>query len=113
MKNSDFIKLKIAHLSVNKCWQGRRYKTDDYKKYEMLVLNKLPRTFNIPLGKLKVHIIFGVSSKLSDVDNGIKPFLDILQKKYGFNDNKIYVLKVEKEDVEKGKEFISFSIGCV
>ena len=47
---------------------------------------------------------------MSDVDNGAKPFIDILQKKYGFNDNQIYELHLYKEIVDKGNEFIDFSI---
>ena len=55
-------------------------------------------------------LIFGFSSKAGDIDNPIKLFLDILQKKYGFNDKNIYELQVEKRDVKKGKEFIQFKI---
>ena len=56
-----------------------------------------------------LHIEFGVSSKLMDIDNGIKPLLDILQKKYGFNDRDIYELHIKKTIVSKGNEFISIN----
>jgi len=36
--------------------------------------------------------------------------LDIMQKKYGFNDNQIFELNIRKCIVSKGKEFISVSI---
>ena len=61
-------------------------------------------------GRLSISLRFGVSSKNADVDNPIKPFLDILQKKYGFNDRQIYLLTVEKVDVPKGSEYIEFEI---
>ena len=61
-------------------------------------------------GKLSLRLRFGLSSKNMDVDNGVKPFVDILQKRYGFNDRYIYRLNVEKVDVKKGEEFIEFDI---
>ena len=30
----DSLSIDIKPLSVNKCWQGRRYKTSEYKAYE-------------------------------------------------------------------------------
>ena len=60
--------------------------------------------------KLKIEIVFGFSSSGSDIDNGLKPFLDCIQKKYGINDNKVYELNVKKEVVKKGNEFIEFKI---
>ena len=37
-----------------------------------------------------IKLEFGVSNKRFDWDNGIKNFVDILQKKYHFDDNRIY-----------------------
>jgi len=51
-----------------------------------------------------------VSNKGFDLDNSLKPFIDILQKKYGFNDNRIYSITAMKRIVPKGEEFISFDI---
>ena len=64
----------------------------------------------IPKGKLQIIYIFGLSSSLADNDNPIKPFQDILQAKYGFNDKLIYKTIIEKIDVEKSREFICFEI---
>lgn len=98
----------IKPLSVNKCWQGRRYKTDDYKEYEKAMLKILPKKIFIPKGKIWLKIKVCISSKNADIDNILKPTIDILQKKYGFNDRKIYRLSVIKEDVKKGFESIEF-----
>ena len=57
-----------------------------------------------------VNIQFSFSSLASDVDNPTKPFLDILQKKYGINDKHIVKLILEKVHVKKGDECILFSI---
>jgi Holliday junction resolvase RusA-like endonuclease len=97
-------------MSVNKAWQGKRFKTKTYKSYEQECLLLLPKVMAIPDGKLKVSLVFGVSSKLADADNPVKCFVDILQKKYGFNDNKIYKYDIEKKDVKKGFEYIAFKI---
>jgi hypothetical protein len=63
---------------------------------------------------LEISIVVGVSNMAFDVDNVVKPFLDILQKKYNFNDRYIFRLIVEKVIVVKGAEFVEFYIkNCV
>lgn len=69
----------------------------------------LPR-IKIPEGKLSVDYVFGVSSKMNDIDNQIKFVQDALSEKYLFNDRVIYRISAEKVDVKKGAEFISFDI---
>jgi Holliday junction resolvase RusA-like endonuclease len=64
----------------------------------------------IPDGDLEVHIQVGFSNKNADLDNVAKPFLDILQKRYRFNDSRVYVLNMYKKIVPKGEEYIAFSI---
>lgn len=104
-------KISISPLSVNRCWQGKRFKTKEYETYEEVLNMLLPRAIDIaPEGKLKLTIFFGVSSKLADIDNPVKPFQDILQKRYGFNDRRIYRLEIEKVDVPKGQEFIEWQL---
>jgi len=100
------IKINIKPLSVNNAWQGRRFKTDNYKQYEEELFLLLPKV-KIPKGKLKLNIIISFKNKLSDIDNPIKPFLDILQKAYEFNDRDIYELNIKKI---VGDEYIKFSI---
>ena len=92
----------IKPLSVNKAWQGKRFKTKDYLQYEKQVLLLLPRII-IPDGKLLLEITFGMSNKASDIDNPLKPFLDILQKKYNFDDKQIYKLIINKETPRQTK----------
>lgn len=101
--------IRIKALSVNAAWKGRRFKTDAYKDYEAALLLMLPR-LSIPKGKLSLDITVAFSSKASDLDNVLKPFIDILQKKYGFNDNRIYRLAIEKLNCNKGAEYIAFRI---
>lgn len=101
--------IKTQPLSVNKCWKGRRFKTDDYESYEWELFTKL-KSIELPKGKLSLFITFYLSNKLSDIDNPLKPFLDILQKKYKFNDRDIYEMRVVKKIVKKGEEGIYFDI---
>lgn len=103
------IKIGIKPLSVNATWKGRRYKTKEYKAYERAILLSLPK-FPIPNGKLKIYLEFGFSNKSSDWDNPIKPFQDILQKKYDFNDSRIYEAEVLKKIVPKGSEYVKFRL---
>ena len=103
-------KINIKPMSVNSAWQGKRFKTKRYKDYERECFFALPEGLVIPDGKIKVSLVFGFSSTLSDADNPVKCFIDILQKKYKFNDNKIYEYSIKKVDVQKGDEFIEFNI---
>jgi len=102
--------IDIKPMSVNEAWQGRRFKTTEYKQYERDVLLMLPATVKIPEGPIELSLSFDFSNGQSDIDNGVKPFVDILQKKYGFNDRDIYNLHVYKRVVKKGQEQIRFKI---
>lgn len=103
-------RINIKPLSVNRAWQGKRFKTPEYKQYERDCLLLLKNRNEKIEGSLGILLIFGVSSTLADTDNPVKPFVDILQKKYGFNDNRIYTQIVRKVDVPKGLEFIEFRL---
>jgi Holliday junction resolvase RusA-like endonuclease len=101
--------IKIKPLSVNEAWQGKRYKTAKYKAYEKMLMLLLPK-MEVNSEKLQVDILFGISNKNADIDNPVKPLLDILQKKYRFNDRQIYALNIKKIDVKKGQEFIEIKL---
>ncbi len=103
-------RVEIKPLSVNQAWQGKRFKTKNYQNYEKEVLLKLHPFTLVIKEPVELIIIVGFSNAASDADNAVKPFLDILQKKYDFNDKYIYRLVVEKVIVKKGEEFIEFFI---
>lgn len=102
--------IQIKPLSVNQVWQGKRFKTPKYKSYEMELMLMLPPIKVDFKSDLQIDLTFGFSSKLADIDNPLKPILDVLQKKYGFDDRQIYELNVKKEIVKKGDEFIKLQI---
>ena len=101
--------LDIKPMSVNTAWQGRRFRTDTYKKYQRDIAMILPK-FEVPEGLLELWLEFGFSNSLSDFDNPIKPFVDCLQKQYGFNDRRIKRAHIEVFNVSKGEEFITFDL---
>lgn len=103
------MRIAIKPLSVNQCWQGKRFKTPKYKNYEKELMYRLP-ALKLPPTPYHLILKFGFSSKLADWDNPVKPFQDILQKRYNFDDRDIFKATVEKEIVKKGAEFIEFKI---
>lgn len=106
-------KINIKPLSVNQAHRtvgNRILKSKAYKEYEQELFYILPN-FTVPESKLELCIEVGLSNKLSDIDNIVKPFVDVLQKKYDFNDRMIYKLTVHKFDIKKGEEYIKFGIG--
>ncbi len=101
--------ISIKPLSVNQAWQGRRFKTPAYKAYDAELYLKLP-SIDVPKGKLALTLDIGYSNKSADLDNAAKPILDILQRRYGFNDSRIYRLEMNKHITAKGAEFIGFNL---
>ena len=104
-------RVNIKPLSVNEAWQGKRFKSKKYQAYELELLYSLPPTkVNWDKKPIELSLIVGLSNMQSDIDNVVKPFVDVLQKKYDFNDKYIFRLIVEKKLVAKGAEFIEFYI---
>jgi Holliday junction resolvase RusA-like endonuclease len=104
------VKIDLKPLSVNQAYRGRRFNTKEKVNFEKAALMMLP-ALGLKLGpRLEVGFLFGFSNKGQDVDGPIKVCLDVLQKRYGFNDNKVYRLSAEKVIVPKGQEFWAFTI---
>jgi len=103
-------KIKRKPMSLNEAWQCKRIKSAQYRAYAKWAYINLP-SIDVPKGELVLYLEFGFSNRGADIDNPVKPFVDILQAKYGFNDNRIYRLVVDKVIVKAGDEYISFKIG--
>ena len=101
--------LNIKPISVNQCWQGRRYKTPLYKRFEKEMLLLMPKAKLGP-PPFTITLEFAFSTYTSDIDNPIKPTLDLIQKKYNINDRDVMELNVKKRVVKKGMEYIKFKI---
>lgn len=102
------VKIEIKPLSINVAFRGRRFKTKEYNQYIDNVLFMLPKK-EIGLPPYNLQIEFG-TSKLNDLDNNLKPFIDCLVKKYAFDDRDIYMIQAKKVIVKKGSEYIKFKI---
>jgi len=113
LDNQYSVRINIKPLSVNRAWQGKKFKTPAYTAYQRNVLLMLPNDLIIPESPLSVTLLLGFSSTLSDLDNPVKMILDILQKKYNFDDKDIFHLSISKSIVPKGCEFFQFSISNV
>jgi len=101
MKNRIRITLNTKALSVNKCWQGKRYKTKDYQSYEeeltaLIYSKRYPK--GVFKGKVVVDIIFYLkNASRTDIDNCVKPLIDILVKNNIIpDDRKIWGMTLEK-----------------
>lgn len=101
--------LNIKPFSVNEAWQGKRFRTPAYKRFTRDVISILPIR-KLPTPPYFLVLEFGVSSKAADWDNPIKPFQDILQQRYGFNDRDVMAGFARKKLVAKGEEYIYWDI---
>lgn len=92
------ISICVQPMTVNQCWQGRRYRSKKYDAYEKEVLYSLPRHATIQ-GDVMIEYLFGTPYALqSDVDNFIKPITDILVKKrYLKDDTQVQEVRARKE----------------
>jgi len=103
--------INIKPLSVNQAYRGKKFRTDKYDSFIYNMMLLLPETIEIPNPDyIKLDIEFGFSTKLSDLDNPVKTFVDCLVKRYGFDDRHIYELTVIKKIVKKCKEYIKFEV---
>jgi len=93
------VKISTQALSINRAFQGRRFKTNLYKTYEQIMLTLLPKQ-PIVKGWVEVWYEFGLTAKsfgISDVGNLEKLLSDILVKKgYIEDDRKILDLHLKK-----------------
>ena len=104
------MRINIKPLSVNRCFQGRRFRTKEYDLYEKSVKLQLTKLIIPKKTRLILKLEVGYSNQSSDLDNFIKPFLDVIAKHYDFNDNQIYRLEADKVIVKKGFEYIDLFI---
>jgi Holliday junction resolvase RusA-like endonuclease len=95
---------------MNEAFMGRKRKTAKYRDYEIKVPKELPDLDLPDRGPLGLRLRAGLSNRAADLDNVIKPFLDILQSHYGFNDNRIYYIEMTKVKIAKGEEYVSFEL---
>lgn len=92
------LSLKINPLSVNKAWKGKRYKTDDYKSYEGLVLYEISKViistenrFSNTKNELSILYVFYIKNYgNADAGNFEKLISDILVKSGTVTDDRYF-----------------------
>ena len=89
--------IDIKPISTNSCWQGRRFRTIEFKKWQEAVIYALPDK-KVKGKKLKVHIDLYFQHPLKmDADNYVKAILDcVVKKKIIEDDRYIFELSVKK-----------------
>lgn len=99
-----YTEIKVKPLSANQCWQGRRYKTRKYDDYIKECLLLLPKRDQIK-GECGIKIVFALEKpKRQDVDNFLKPLLDIITKKgYIEDDRFVQEISIKKVKAEINK----------
>ena len=103
MENESItLEVDISPLSVNKCWQGRRFKTTLYKNWLKEIAFKLKRSLRMPDTKdwLYMEVEFHIKNiKMADIDNPMKPLLDSLTHNGIIKDDRY----IKRQTVEKFK----------
>jgi len=103
------IRLDIKALSVNRAWQGRRFKTQEYKNYEKNALALLP-DINTKHKELTITYNFYIKNyAMSDVGNFEKSLSDILVKKGIILDDR-YIKKIILIKHKSEKHYIEIDI---
>ena len=97
------MKIQINPISVNKCFQGRRFKTPAYKAWREEFCLKA-KTDCVDFEAKEVIITFGIKNfKMADLDNLIKPLLDALQEAHIIKDDR-YIEKIHANKVKVDKK---------
>ncbi len=91
--------VKVPPISVNKCWQGRRFKSKVYKQWGLDVATML--ISEKPFTEMKEWIVVDLEFYIknfqrADADNMIKPILDSLTHAKVILDDR-YIKRVSSE----------------
>ena len=93
-----------------------KYKRDTakYKRFQCDIHEAIGGVYPIsPDDKLKLSLVTGYSSKLSDLDNAFKPLLDSMQKSMGFDDRQVFEIEALKDHTKKGEEYIMIRLETI
>lgn len=107
-------RFNVKALSANKMFYRAKQLTKEYRQFREYMYEEIPNRTKVWPFKEDDQLTFivhvGLSSKLADVDNCIKPLLDTFQLLFDFNDKYVYRVEIEKEIVKKGKEYIDVEV---
>lgn len=98
----------LKPLSANKMHYAKMKRdTAVYKRYKKDIMKLIGGDYGIKkTDLLRLSLITGYSSKLSDLDNAFKPLLDSMQRSMGFDDRQIFEIEALKDHTKKGEEYM-------
>ena len=107
----------IKPISVNSCWQGRRFATKAFKGWQRLVIQQMrwrAKDSECPLPveweRIHLHLKLYLKHPLkSDTDNYQKPIIDCLVKSGWIKDDR-YIFRITTEKNQLEKEGFDFNI---
>lgn len=103
---SNFISIKP--ISINSCFQGRRFRTTTFKKWQEAVIYSLPKAVS-DKKSIAITIYLYLKNPLrSDIDNYIKPIIDCIVKRGIIRDDRYikYLEVIKKQNKKEGFEII-------
>ena len=112
MDELSLYKINIVPLSINQAYKGRRFSTDQHKKYKDLLRihflkMKVPQID--PKERINLYLEFGTTDR-QDLSNSIKCFEDCLCDHLGINDRKVESIYARKKIVKEKDRYIIFGI---
>ena len=106
------MKVNIKPISINKIFQGRRFKTPEYSAWreECFFLIKKMKLKKIT-GECKVQLTFHCSRnfKMADIDNFCKGSLDALVEAGVIEDDR-FIMKLTVDKVKDTEDFWEFAV---
>jgi len=106
------VHLKIAPVSTNKLYTGKRWKSKEARAFEWEIAKQLSflcLDTTLPDGDLTLHLRVGTTRR-QDTSNSIKLLEDCIARHYGINDRRFRALTVVRVPTKQGEEFITFQI---
>jgi len=103
------IEIKIAPLRLSKAYQGRRFKTQEYKNWQK-EFHVLAGKHTPLKGKLSLIAEFYIKNdKMSDIDNFLKATLDTM-KDAGIIEDDRFIYELHAYKYKSTKEFIRLTL---
>jgi len=88
------VQIPIKPLTISKAWQGRRFKTAEYKKWQQDFCNLVGKHEPIKGDRLSLTVEFYIKNdKTTDQDNFFKTLLDTL-KMAGIIEDDRYIYEI-------------------
>ncbi len=112
MKRSYSATIKYPSFSINKAWQGKRFKTKEYGLWRMGLMNVLKDKLSFSVeGFVKLEINYFIKEfARTDVDNLVKGFVDgLVDAGIIEDDRKVVHYNIWKHKAE-GEEKIKFKV---